>query len=238
MERLEQSTWNEFVDQLENLNNGITRTKVRYDLLDNSERWFSDSVGHLGPTPVMFMSSKFREINVLDNESLKMNQLYELVNAGQVGVVDSASYPGDFDIVAIQGSMTAEQIKALTVNLDALYEPPALGVAPVLVAAGLAVTALVVGGIITVTALITKQEEIEAEIESKQIELEHQILQNPSILPAWTEYKEAQQSQSRGLIDDLLGTGATGKLMGGAAGVVVIVVAGYFLMKYMEKRKQ
>jgi hypothetical protein len=240
-ETLDQNQWNDYLARLEYLNKGIIRTKIKLELLNDSDRFYYDRTGQLSTVPSMFIGGTLGQLETLNREAGKLNLIYDLVNSGRVGVLNSYDVPGDFDLVAVQGNLSNQEIADLKVNLDALYEPNklegALGIAPIIIAAGVVVTALVVGAVISVTAMITKQEEIEAEIDAKQIELEHKILANPAIIDDWANYKQAVQGETRGVIDEFLGTGATKKLFAGAAGVVFLVVAGYFVLKYMEKKK-
>lgn len=236
-ETLDQTQWDDYLARLEYLNKGLIRTKIKWQILEDSDLWYSDATGQLGPIPTTFISNVFYQIETLNTEIAKLNIIYELVNSGKIGVLNSYESPGDFDFVAAQGALTDQEIIDLKVNLEALYSQKPLGVAPILIAAGVIITALVVGAVISVTAMITKQEEIEAEIEAKQIDLEHKILANPDIIDDWTDYKQASQGEARGVIDEFLGTGATKKLFAGAAGVVFMVVAGYFVLKYMEKKR-
>ncbi len=96
---------------------------------------------------------------------------------------------------------------------------------------------MVGGTLITLFALHNKQVEIEAEVDKKQLELEEKIIERPEVLQDFTEYKQTVQGTQRGLIDSLLGAGSGKTLLGGAAGIAAVVIAGYFIMKAMEKRK-
>jgi len=238
METLSENTWNEFLDSLEALNNGVLRTKMKFDLLDNTDQWFFDVTGQVALPSFAFVSA-FEDLSRLDEQVHKLNSAYSLINSGKVGVVDSWDHrgSGDFDIVGIQGQLSDEQAKDLQVNLNALYKPESLEGPPLIIAAGIAVTALVVGAVITVKALSTKQAEIEAELDAAQMEVEKKILENPSILPDWTKYKESVQGETRSLIDQLLGPGTGQKVVGGALGLVAVLAIGWIAMGFMNKKK-
>ena len=66
--------------------------------------------------------------------------------------------------------LSQDQIQAATVNLDALNRAPFnLGVAPFIIWAGVAVVALVVGAVTTVSVMSAKETELEAQVDAAQI---------------------------------------------------------------------
>jgi hypothetical protein len=233
MQRLDAGQWNTFKDDLEEFNNSMARVKLKFHLLDTT-------VEFAGRSGISFdsklMGDWYNAINLLDTQARAINVAYSYIQSMNAGSRPSAD-PADFDIVAKQGFLSTEQVSEATVNLNALNQAPFnLGIAPFVVAGGVAVVALVVGAIATVTIMSSKEKQIEAWIDNGQLELEKLLIANPAILTKWTEYKESTQATTRGAIDDLFGSGTSKSILAGAGGLVLLLVGGYFLMKFLDKK--
>jgi hypothetical protein len=227
METVNGQQWSEFTENLMFLNRSIRRSKLKFDLLDDSNKFAR--AWNLPGVHSETMMVLFDDLDSLDNQVTALNKAFALMEEGKAGPIQSIRTAG-FDIVAIDGKATAAEIHAAIVHIEKL------GAAPFIIAAGIAVTALVVGAVITVTVMLTKQKEIEAAIDHAQIGLEHQLMQTPEILKQWTEYKKTTQAHSRSMIDNLLGEGAGARILAGAGGIAIILIGGYFLMKYMDRK--
>jgi len=234
IERIDVNQWNRFKGDLESLNYSIARLKLKFELLDSTTE-FTHSHGL--PFLTTAMQNIFSAIEALDLQARALNAAYAYTQSLTAGAQPSRKYPNDFDIVVQEGVLTSDQIKDATVDLDALNKPPFnLGIAPFVIYAGVSVVALVVGAIATVSIMGAKEKEIEAEVDKLQIELEKKIAENPETLPAWTEFKQSQQKDTRGLIDKLLGPGSGKAIIGGAGGIVVLLVVGYLVMEMFKKK--
>ena len=233
MERLDSGQWNTFKDDLEGFNHSMARVKLKFHLLDTTV----DFAGRHGISfDSKLMGEWYKAITVLDTQARAINIAYSYIQSMNAGSRPSTD-PADFDIVAKQGYLTSEQVDQATVNLNALNQGPFnLGIAPFVVAGGVAVVALVVGAIATVTIMSSKEKQIEAWIDNSELELEKLLIANPAILPLWTEYKESTQATTRGAIDDLFGTGTGKSILAGAGGLVLLLVGGYFVMKMLDKK--
>jgi len=236
VERIDLRQWSKFVSELETFNYSMARLKLKFEILDSTAE-FAQANGL--PFLAMDLGDMFAKIHALDMQAKAINAAYAYTQSLAAGARPSASYPGDFDIVVKEGNLTPEQISAASVNLDALNKPPfTLGVAPFVIWAGVAVVALVVGAIATVSIMSAKETELETEIDRMQLELENKIADRPELLQPWTDYKMSQQGQARGIIDDLLGTGASKRILGGAGGIAVLIVGAWIAMQFFKKGSQ
>lgn len=235
MDRLNNTTWNRFKADLESLNYNVARLKLKFTLMDETGLWAHNNGLPLFTTEV---NTIFEKIVALDKQAQAINTAYSYTQSLIAGVRNSDMYPGDFDIVAPEGALNSQQIQQATVDLDALNKPPFnLGIAPIVIVAGVAVVALVVGAIATVSIMSAKEKELETEVDKMQIELEKEITSMPELIQDWTEYKRVTQGKTRGLIDNLLGPGAGSSILSGAGGIAALLVVGYFAMKWFEKSK-
>lgn len=236
--RLNKLIWEDFLDAVEHVNSGVLSQKLRWQILEDTDRYYYDKTGLIG-LDTGHLEAIAGRINAIDLQLRRLNNAIAATQTGQAGILPAENKQGlpDFNILGIEGQMTAQEVRNATVDFLERSGPENLGIAPLVVVAGVAVTALVVGAVITVAALVVEHDEIEADLAHKELEIENKILANPSLIEDWTEYKDVVQGQSRGLVDNIFGAGSGKSLLSGAAGVIAVVVIGYFAMKFMDKRK-
>jgi hypothetical protein len=224
--------WQEFTQGLKQVTDHLAAAKLTFNL------YFRDvkKARQLGVTipRSSLIDAMYKAVEQLDRQVLALNTAYAYTQSMRAGIAHSSQQAGDINLVANPGLLSQAEIQAATVDL----KPDAgeLGLHPLIIA-GLAVVTLVTGAIITTKVLDYRAKTLQTEVEKGRQEIEKQLLTKPAVLPQWTQYKQSQQTkQTEAWIDQLLGPGSGKALMGGVLGIGFLLVGGFLIMRYLEKK--
>ena len=172
--------WREFEAGLEALSSKVTGLKIAYTLFA-SEKAAAERGGM--QFPAMDTRDIFKQLSKLSDLALGLNYAYLYTQTLQAGIKSSKKRPGDIDIILTEAAaqeLGPAQVERATVKLKKISSE--LGIAPVVIVAGVAVVALVVGAVITVSALRSRADKLQAEIEKGRQAIERSALKNPEAL--------------------------------------------------------
>lgn len=228
--------WREFESTLEKVSSQVSGLKIAYTLLAE-EKAAAEKGGVQFPR--IDTRKIFKKIAALSKKVTALNFAYMYTQTLTAGVQASQQFPGDLDIVIRKDTadtLGKSRVKDATVNLSEKAIQENLEGIP-LVVAGVAVVALVVGAIVTVSVLENRAEKYKMQIEKGRQQIEKAALRNPKALAAFTKLRATENhKQGQAWIDKLLGPGTGKALTGGVLGIGLLLVGGFLLFKYMEKK--
>ena len=230
------STWREFEATLEKVSSMTSGLKIGYTLL-SQELALLEKKGL--QFPAINTRKLYKQIAKLSDQVLKLNYAYMYTQNLTAGIQPSKQFPGDIDIVlneAAAAELGPDQVERAKLTLNKIPEQENLGIHPLIIA-GVAVVALVVGAVVTVSALNNRAEKYKAEIEKGRQQLEKAALANPGVLPDYTALRATEQhKQAAAWMDRLLGPGAGKALTGGILGIGFVLVGVFVLFKMMDRK--
>lgn len=225
--------WNEFSNLLEQSTKRLIGLRIgTMNLLQNIE--FAKQY----EIEIPFNISQFLDDgNVVASNINKLQTAVAYTQTMEAGTKQSA-LSGDFDIIAIEGQLPPAAIQAATVRITDSAGDGNLGVAPLLIIGTVAVVALVVGAITTVSVLNYQTEELDAALKQGQQSIEKSILAKPELIAPYTEFKaQTKQEENLALIDRIFGSGSGQSILSGVGGVLAALGIGYVVFKYMGKSR-
>jgi len=231
--------WRRFEADLEALSAQVTGLKIAYTLFA-SEKAAAERGGM--QFPAIDTRDIFKRLSKLSDQALGLNYAYLYTQTLQAGIKRSKKFKEDIDIILTEAAaqeIGPKQVERATVKLKKISSETAgpLGVAPVVIVAGVAVVALVVGAVITVAALRSRADKLQAEIKKGRQAIERAALGNPAALAEYRKLRQTENhAQGEAWIDKLLGPGAGKAITGGILGLGLALVAAWILFKYSERK--
>jgi len=170
-------------------------------------------------------------ISRLDYVEQLANKLAFVIAAAEQGELAARPTVGGDDLDIITPAPMHSKWKPFVLNAGDLPPEEELGIAP-LILLGI-IIAVVVGGIVTVTALSNNvAAKLEADIQEATLEAEEKFCEDPSsaICTAWlARKKQSDAKESRSAIDYLFGKGS-GKKVAGGLGLALGVAGAFWLI--------
>jgi len=232
LKQLPAAQWNEFSRILEETTARLIGIRIKSANLIQNVAF----AGQYEIVPSIDMQAIINDGTVVASNINKLQTAVAYTQTMEAGTKKSST-PGDFDIIAIEGQLSQTAINAASVRLTAEEKAAVLGVAPLLIYGTVAVVALVVGAIATVSVLDHQTKELDAAITQGQQNLEKKILAKPELIEPYTAFKAAtKQKDNLALIDRVFGSGSGQSILSGIGGVLAALGIGYVVFKAMESR--
>jgi len=234
LKQLPGAQWNEFTRILEQATARLIAVRIKSANLIQNVAF----AGQYEIQPSINMDAVINDGTILASNINKLQTAVAYTQTMEAGTKESGT-PGDFDIIVIEGQLSQAAIDAATVRLTSQQTDPSLGVAPLLIYGAVAVVALVVGAITTVSVLNYQTEELDAAITKGQQDLENKILAKPELIEPYMNFKRAtKQGDNLALVDRIFGSGSGQSILAGIGGVLAALAIGYVVFKAMDTKRK
>lgn len=236
-----------FASNLETLNKNAMVLQLRMMLLENNANFCaSNTVEKVCPyrwgSPE-YLKYNRDSINQILDQVRAINNTYALSQSG-LALIREPQSKADFDLVAMEGSISPEHAKRSTFALEALPGEPMgpggeIGIAfiPLIVYGAVAVTGLITGAVTATVVTDTISKKYDKEITEANIQAEKDMAKDPRLFDKWVQYKTDIQKPINGMIDNVLGAGTGKQMIKGAMGIGLVALAGFLLFRFLGRRK-